>query len=93
VLQVLSLTSSNFLFLFFKIYLLKFVSLIFQSSRSFLSLYDRNDVRLIGLDDAATRLGIDLISILNKIPTFFSLSGSNGLGILQGLRGEGYTIL
>ena len=70
-LQVLSLTSSNFLFLFFKIYLLKFVSLIFQSSRSFLSLYDRNDVRLIGLDDAATRLGIDLISILKQNSNFF----------------------
>uniref|UniRef100_A0A2N9FAK5 E2F/DP family winged-helix DNA-binding domain-containing protein n=1 Tax=Fagus sylvatica TaxID=28930 RepID=A0A2N9FAK5_FAGSY len=40
---------------------------------NFLSLYDRNDVRLIGLDDAATRLGVerrriyDIVNVLESV--------------------------
>ena len=51
-------SNSLFLSLFSSVYK-EFVSLVSQSSSScsFLSLYDRNDVRLIGLDDAASRLG------------------------------------
>ena len=68
----------------------EFVSLVSQSSSScsFLSLYDRNDVRLIGLDDAASRLGsqnLQHIFIRTYIRIYDLEPGSDGfLGFCRG---------